>query len=145
MKVRALIVDDSGLMRKMVMTSLRQTLLAEFEFIEAEDGADALEKFNNRNTDIVFVDWNMPGMTGIDFVRQVRSKKNTDHIPIVMVTSENAIGKVAIALDEVGADSYICKPFTVEEMQRKLTKLIEKISLNRKRPSGFFGKLMTGG
>jgi two-component system chemotaxis response regulator CheY len=73
MTIRALVIDDSKVMRSMVMQSLQKTRLADFEFIEAQDGADALEKFDPDEIDIVFADWNMPNMSGIDFVREVRA------------------------------------------------------------------------
>jgi two-component system chemotaxis response regulator CheY len=126
MKLKALVVDDSRVMRNMVMQSLQKTKLADFEFVEAEDGAEALAKFSADDIQIAFVDWNMPNMTGVDFVRKVRALENTADIPMVMVTSEKSMGKVQEALDEAGADNYICKPFTVEEMQVKLKKVIEK-------------------
>jgi two-component system chemotaxis response regulator CheY len=126
MRLRALIIDDSRVMRSMVMQSLQKSGLAEFEFVEAEDGADALSKFNPDDIHIAFVDWNMPNMTGVDFIRKVRALGNTEDIPMVMVTSEKSMGKVQEALDEAGADSYICKPFTVEEMQIKLKKVVDK-------------------
>jgi two-component system chemotaxis response regulator CheY len=141
MKMRAMVVDDSRVMRNMVMQALRKTRLAEFEFVEAEDGADALKKFNPSGLDIVFADWNMPNMNGIDFVRHVRAMANTDHIPIVMVTSEKAMGKVETALDEAGANEYICKPFTVEQLERKLSGLFAEIAQNQQKSSGFFSKL----
>src|SRR5438046_2712115 len=84
MKLRALVIDDSGLMRTRVMKSLRETQLAEFEFTEAQDGSDGLAKFSLNKTDIVFVDWNMPKLSGIDFVRTVRASGKTKHIPIIM-------------------------------------------------------------
>ena len=117
MILKALVIDDSRVMRNMVMQSLQKTKLADFTFIEAEDGVDALAKFNPSEIHIAFVDWNMPNMTGVDFVRKVRAMGNADDIPMVMVTSEKSMGKVQEALDEAGADSYLCKPFTVEEMQ----------------------------
>src|SRR5262249_23047727 len=122
LQVKALVVDDSRVMRNMVMKSLTQSRLAEFEFVEAGDSAKALEKFNPQEIDIAFVDWNMPNMTGIEFVRQARAKGNTEHIPMIMVTSEKTMGKMEEALDQAGANAYICKPFTVEELQHKLTK-----------------------
>lgn len=146
MKLRALVIDDSRVMRNMVMESLRRTRLAEFEFTEAEDGADGVSKFNVKNIDIAFVDWNMPNMSGIDFVRKVRSLGKTEHIPIVMVTSEKSVGKVEEALDKAGANAYISKPFTVEYIQRKVSPLIEEISKKQQeKPSGgFFSKLVGG-
>jgi two-component system chemotaxis response regulator CheY len=115
--LRALVVDDSRVMRRMVMDSLQKTKLAEFEFIEAEDGRDALEKLKNNEFQIAFVDWNMPNMTGVDFVREVRrldKSEDKDPIPLIMVTSEKTMGKVQEALDDAGADGFITKPFTVD-------------------------------
>jgi len=124
-------------MRKMVMKSLTEAKLAEFEFIEAEDGRVALEKLKANSVDIAFVDWNMPNMTGVEFVAEVRSlekKAGEDYpIPMVMVTSEKTMGKIQTALDEAGADSFISKPFTVEELQQKLKKICDRAQLMRMR------------
>jgi two-component system, chemotaxis family, chemotaxis protein CheY len=144
MPLKALVVDDSRVMRNMVKTNLTKARLGEFEFVEAEDGADALTKFDD-SIDIAFVDWNMPNMTGIEFVRQVRARGNTEHVPMVMVTSEKAMGKIEEALDEAGANAYICKPFTAEEMQHKLQSLVEGVEALKQAPppsgGSFFGKL----
>ena len=69
-KVRALVIDDSQVMRNIVMQCLGRSGMGEFEFTEAGDGEEGLKKFSPANTDIVFVDWNMPVMTGIEFVRR---------------------------------------------------------------------------
>lgn len=146
MKLRALVIDDSRVMRNMVMESLRRTALAEFEFSEAEDGSDALTKFNPKTTDIVFADWNMPNMSGIEFVRKVRSMGKTEHVPIVMVTSEKTVSKIEEALDAAGANAYITKPFTVDYMQKKLSPLIEgmdKPATDKPAAGGFFSKLVS--
>jgi two-component system, chemotaxis family, chemotaxis protein CheY len=132
MQLKALVIDDSGVMRKMVMKSLTESKLAEFEFIEAEDGQAALDKLKSSEIDIAFVDWNMPNMNGIDFVKEVRKQERfngSDPIPLVMVTSEKTMGKIQTALDEAGADAFISKPFTVEEIQFKLKKHAEKAQL----------------
>jgi len=161
-KLNALVIDDSGVMRKMVMKSLTEAKLTEFEFTEAADGKDALDKLNGGDFHIAFVDWNMPNMTGIDFVREVRalekSKDDDDPIPLVMVTSEKTMGKVQTALDEAGADAFISKPFTVEELAFKLKKVVDKAQLvavkrlrrqkereqvaAQKSSGGFFSKLL---
>lgn len=143
MKLRALVIDDSRVMRNMVMESLRRTQLAEFEFAEAEDGADGLKKFNPKSTDIIFVDWNMPNMSGIDFVRAVRKTEKTTKVPIIMVTSEKSVGKLEEALDRAGANAYVSKPFTVEYIQRKLSPIVDDISAKAKAGGGFFSKLMS--
>lgn len=134
--LKALVIDDSGIMRKMVMKGLTDAKLATFEFNEAVDGRDALDKFSAGEFDIAFVDWNMPNMTGIEFVKEVRAlekSRDNDPIPLVMVTSEKTMGKVQEALDEAGADGFISKPFTVEELQHKLKKHVDRAQLNAMR------------
>jgi two-component system, chemotaxis family, chemotaxis protein CheY len=149
MKLRALVVDDSRVMRNMMMISLRRTDLAEFEFTEAEDGNDALAKFSPKHTDIMFVDWNMPNLTGIEFIRQVKASGQAEQIPIVMITSEKTVGRLEEALDEVGVDEYITKPFTTDLLKRKLAPLVASIQAHRADHSsiarGFFGRLVGGG
>ena len=142
MKLRALVVDGSRVMRSMVIQTLRKAGVADFEFTEAEDGADALSKFSPKKIDIVFADWNMPKMSGIDFVRKVRSNKKAAHIPIIMVTSEKSMGKVETALDEAGANEYICKPFTPEQLQRKLAPILEGMGEAPEQSGGFFRRLV---
>ncbi len=142
--IRALIIDDSRVMRNMVMNALKQSRLATFEFTEAVDGADALTKFNPTAFDMCFVDWNMPNMTGVEFVKQARAGGTAFHIPMVMVTSEQTMAKIEEALNQAGADSFVCKPFTPEDMRVKLEKLVNKV-LKAKVPAeekgGFFSGL----
>lgn len=145
-KLRALVVDDSRIMRTMVMTTLGKAGLADFEFTEAEDGVDALAKFDPKLIDIIFADWNMPNMSGYDFVRKIRINKKNDHIPVIMVTSEKTVGKMSDALSRAGANAYICKPFTVADLSNKLAKLVAGIPERTDKPSGggFFSKLVGG-
>ena len=138
MQINALIVDDSGIMRKMVMRSLTESRLAQFTFTEAVDGLDALDKFDPKKTDMAFVDWNMPNMCGLDFIKKLRETQKR-HVPTVMITTEGTMGKVGEALDDADVDSYIVKPFTVEVLTKKLEPLFAKM----KKPTGFFGKLAT--
>lgn len=140
MMIRALVVDDSGIMRKMVMRSLAESRLAQFTFTEGVDGADALTKFNPDLIDMIFVDWNMPNMSGIDFVRNVRAACKR-HVPIVMITTESTMAKVEEALDGAGVDSYVCKPFTTDVLKQKLTPLFEKLTAASQPKGGFFSKL----
>jgi two-component system chemotaxis response regulator CheY len=156
-KLRALVVDDSKVMRHMVMETLKKSGLAEFEFVEAVDGQDALNQLPTGDFSIAFVDWNMPNMTGVEFVRAARNwakDKDRDPIPMVMVTSEKTIAKIEEAMDQAGAESFISKPFTAEEMQVKLKRVVEKAATLKARANrqaaadaapppggGFFGKL----
>jgi two-component system chemotaxis response regulator CheY len=130
MKLRALVVDDSRIMRAMVMESLKKSNLAEFEFTEAVDGADAVKKFHRDKFDIIFADWNMPNMSGVEFARHVRGLGKTEHIPIVMVTSEKTMSKVEEALDGAGANAFISKPFTVEYLVQKLSRVVGGLEKN---------------
>jgi two-component system chemotaxis response regulator CheY len=111
-------------------------------FVEAGDGAEGVSKFDPQLIDLVFIDWNMPRMTGIEFARKIRKMKSADQIPLIMITSEKTMDKVEVALNEAGVNAYISKPFTVKELQYKLTKVLESRNQPAKKPSGFFSKLM---
>ncbi|SRR5690554_3236298 len=139
MEIQALVVDDSGIMRKLVIRSLLESKLAQFMFTEAKDGADALEAFKSNPIDMIFVDWNMPNMNGIDFVKEVR-KIEKDHVPVVMITTESTMGKIDEALNTAGIDCFIVKPFTAETLQVKLGPLFDKLT-EPKKSGGFFSKL----
>jgi two-component system chemotaxis response regulator CheY len=140
MDMHAMVVDDSGIMRKMVMKSLMQSKLADFMFTEAVDGQDALTKFDPKVIGMMFVDWNMPNMTGIELVRKIRETAPT-HVPIVMITTEGTMGRVDEAMTQCGVDGYVVKPFTVEVLQKKLEPLFEKLRDSQVKPKGFFGRL----
>lgn len=128
MKLKALVVEDCDVMRKLLMQTLPLTGLAEFQFTEARNGEEALARFSPGKTDIVFVDWNMPRLSGIDFVRKVRASEKSGRIPIVMVTGNNTTGHLQDALDGAGADLYITKPYTIDGLRSRLTKLIERMT-----------------
>jgi two-component system chemotaxis response regulator CheY len=137
MKLRALVVEDCAVMRNLLIQMLPLTGLAEFKIVEAENGADAFARFHPGKIDIAFVDCNMPRLGGIDFVRKVRAMENTAHIPMVMVTGVGTMGSVQDALDEAGADLYITKPYTIDELRKKLTPVVEGIEAQRQaRSSG---------
>ncbi|MBN2171598.1 MAG: response regulator [Candidatus Krumholzibacteriota bacterium] len=146
-KVTAMVVDDSKVMRNLVKQTLKKTGLAEFEFQEAEDGEEALEKFDETITDIVFADWNMPRMSGIALAKEIRNNEKNRRVPIIMVTSEKAMGKVEQALDEVGANAYVTKPFTPDEMKQKIEKIIASLGNKKQQKSdksgGFFKNLVS--
>ncbi|MCD4826050.1 MAG: response regulator [Phycisphaerae bacterium] len=138
--MNAMVVDDSGIMRKMVMRGLNDCDLAEFSFTEAVDGKDALDKFDSGTHEMLFVDWNMPNMNGLEFIIEVR-KQTDHHIPVVMITTESTMGKVEEAMEKAGVDTFICKPFTPDVLQKKLQPLFEKIEGDAKAGGDFFGAL----
>ena len=117
---KVLLVDDSAVMRKIIQRKIEQTGLMVDEFVEAGDGKEALEKVNdNDNIDLILLDWNMPNMSGIEFVRVLRSLNLTNRIPVVMVTTEGSEAKVSEA-KESGADGYLTKPFTTDQLRDTL-------------------------
>ncbi len=124
-KIKSLIVDDSKIMRSAVKRALNQLMIADFEYVEAKDGQDALDKFSD-DIQIMFLDWNMPNMTGLEFAKAVREKGNTDHIPIIMVTAEKSMGKVDKALNEGGASEYVTKPFTADKMYKTISRYFDE-------------------
>ena len=151
--LRAMVVDDSRVMRNMVMQTLQQAGLANFEFTEAGSGSEALGSFDADKIDIIFVDWNMPGMNGIEFAREIRAMSWASHIPIVMITSETGAEKQQNAYDKARITCYVTKPFTVEEIRGKVSVVIEELLKKRektaapaapaKQSGGFFSKLLS--
>src|SRR3954452_5169880 len=116
--VRAVVVDDSKAMRAVLVRML--TSCGYEDIIEATNGVDAFRAIrDNGSPDVVLVDWIMPEMSGIEFIRRARNSGLLDEASVVMVTSETAIDKVAEAL-ESGADEYLMKPFTRDALLEKL-------------------------
>ena len=112
---KVLLVDDSAVMRKIIQRNIKETGLVVDEFVEAGDGNQALDKVNaNGDLDLILLDWNMPNMSGIEFVKTLRSLNLSKRIPVVMVTTEGSDAKVSEA-KESGADGYLTKPFTADQ------------------------------
>jgi two-component system chemotaxis response regulator CheY len=115
--MHALVVDDSEVIRK-ILTAYLQKL--GFQVTSAVNGREALEQLHRmEKADIALVDWNMPEMDGIAFLREVRADVNYDHLPVMMVTTNSELKHVAQAL-EAGANEYIMKPFTADMLREKL-------------------------
>ncbi len=118
--MRALVVDDSRAVRLIIRNILREMGT---EVIEAGDGREALEQLGqNPDVELILVDWNMPVMNGLDFIRAVRTQRAYDEARIVMVTTETESEQVERALT-AGANEYIMKPFTREILVAKLNLL----------------------
>lgn len=116
---KVLIVDDSAVMRKIIQRNIQQSGLVVDEFVEAGDGREALEKVTANDIDLILCDWNMPNMSGIEFVKALRGSGQKGNIPIVMVTTEGSDAKVEEAKNS-GANGYLTKPFTPEQLKSKL-------------------------
>src|ERR1700761_9137490 len=114
-----LIVDDSKVIR-MVAKKILQEL--SFETQEAEDGKIALDICIKKLPDAVLLDWNMPNMNGIDFLRKLRQLPGGDQPVVVFCTTENDIEHIQEAIT-AGANEYIMKPFDSEILQAKFSQV----------------------
>lgn len=115
-----LVVDDFSTMRRIV-----RNLLKELGFVnvqEAEDGVDALNKLRGESFDFVVSDWNMPNMTGIELLKEIRADANLKHLPVLMVTAEAKKENIIMAA-QAGASGYVVKPFTAATLDEKLKKI----------------------
>jgi two-component system, chemotaxis family, chemotaxis protein CheY len=116
---RCLIVDDSSVIRKVARRILERL---DFEVVEAEDGAQALQICRDRMPDVLLVDWNMPNMDGYEFVRQLRRLEHGRGPKIVFCTTENDVAQIARAL-HAGANLHLMKPFDNEILEAKFRQL----------------------
>jgi two-component system chemotaxis response regulator CheY len=114
--IRALIVDDSSVMRKIVARSLRRAGINVSQVVEAENGAEALGALRDNKVDLILCDINMPVMDGLEFVKQLAGVENAKGVPVVMITTEGSEAHVAQALS-AGARGYIRKPFTPDHVK----------------------------
>ncbi len=111
-----LIVDDSRVIRK-VSRHILESL--GFSVEEAENGQDGLDHCSGNMPDVVLLDWNMPVMSGIEFLVQLRRRDGGDKPKVVFCTTENDVAHIREAIS-AGADEYVMKPFDHETLQIKL-------------------------
>ena len=111
-----LVVDDSKVIRK-VARHILETL--NFEVSEAGDGREALDSCLASAPDVVLLDWNMPVMSGMDFLRALRDSTLSHRPKVVFCTTENGMAHIRAAI-EAGADEYVMKPFDRETLESKL-------------------------
>ena len=119
--MQVLTIDDSATMRKIIKDFLSK--MGDFTVIESENCDDGLRKLAATKMDLILVDWNMPGMTGIDFVKAVRSVPDLAGTPIIMVTS-NAEKEQVLSAAMAGVNAYIVKPFTADIFTQKLSEVL---------------------
>ena len=114
-----LIVDDSKVIRMVARKILHEL---EFETEEAADGKLALDACRGKMPDVVLLDWNMPVMSGIEFLRELRQMPDGNSPIVVFCTTENDIEHIQEAI-EAGANEYIMKPFDSEIIQAKFSQV----------------------
>jgi two-component system, chemotaxis family, chemotaxis protein CheY len=124
MAIRALIVDDSSVMRKIVERCLRQAGMDLGQVLEASNGAEALALVNENTFDLILSDINMPVMDGLEFIKHLKEIESAKNIPIVMITTEGGEKSVMEALS-LGAKGYIRKPFTPDQVKEHVIPVLQ--------------------
>ena len=119
--MRIMLVDDSKTMRNIQRNILTQLGYSELE--EACDGQDALSKLSAFNPELMLVDWNMPNMDGLTFVKNIRQQGVKT--PIIMVTTESEKARVIEAI-KAGVNNYVVKPFTPEQLSERVNETMAK-------------------
>ncbi|MBI4979239.1 MAG: response regulator [Spirochaetes bacterium] len=120
MGVQVLIVDDSPSMRQMVHFTLAED---GYEVVEADSGTSALTKLSGSSMKLVITDINMPGMNGIELIKNIRKDDRSKFLPIIVLTTESEQGKQ----DEgkaAGATAWIVKPFTPDKLKETVKKVV---------------------
>lgn len=124
--LKILLVDDFEMIRSLLKQALKQ--LGYTDLTEAVDGMDALEKINKacdsgQPFDLVFLDWNMPKMTGIEVVQKCKSEDKYKNLPFIMITAEREQKSVVTAL-KAGVSDYVIKPFSPRQLSSKIERIL---------------------
>ena len=117
--MRFLVVDDSTTMRRILVNSLKS--LGHNDIVEAGDGREALTKCDG--VAMILTDWNMPNMSGLEFVKALRANPATAALPVVMVTTRSGTDDITTAVS-AGIQDYILKPFTPDALRDKIARVL---------------------
>ena len=126
--MKILIIDDSAIQRKLIIQAIRKAGF-ENEVLEASDGQDAIQKLGTNHQDIglILCDWNMPNMSGVEFLEGVAKVPQVAKIPFFMVTSEGTESRMKEAYEKHPLlTGYIVKPFTPEQLKEKIEVVLKK-------------------
>ncbi len=116
---KVLVVDDSSVMRQIIKNTLKQLGFGGDNLSDAEDGQMGLKRAVDGGFDLIISDWNMPKMTGIEFLKAVRAEGAIKATPFLMVTSEADKEKIVEAV-QAGVSQYIVKPFNANQLEEKI-------------------------
>jgi len=122
--MKILVVDDFSTMRRIIKNLLRDLGFTNTE--EADDGVTALPMLQTGRFDFLVTDWNMPGMTGLDLLKEVRKDANLVSMPVLMVTAESKREQI-IEAAQAGVNGYVVKPFTAATLKEKIDKIVERV------------------
>jgi two-component system chemotaxis response regulator CheY len=123
MSLRVLVVDDSPAMRGLLKKILTQSGLPVETVLDAADGVEGMIRLRENPINLILSDINMPNMDGEEFIRQVKADKAFRDIPVLMITTDNSTARV-LRLRQLGAQGYICKPFTPAMVKEKVLSLL---------------------
>ncbi|MDR3417537.1 MAG: chemotaxis response regulator CheY [Nevskia sp.] len=121
--IRILVVDDFSTMRRIVKNLLHD--LGYANTTEADDGKTAWATLQTQPFDLIITDWNMPGMTGLDLLKNIRGDARFASLKVLMVTAE-AQREQIIEAAKAGVNGYIIKPFTAVTLKEKLDKMAQR-------------------
>lgn len=119
--MKVLVVDDFATMRRIVKNILSQ--LGYKHIIEADDGTTAMDVLKQEKINLIISDWNMPKMTGLELLKNVRANPDLATIPFIMVTAEAQQDNIILAV-KAKVSQYIVKPFTADTLGEKIKKVI---------------------
>ncbi|SDY22662.1 response regulator [Tindallia californiensis] len=116
--MKILSVDDSAIVRKIIRGAVE---VLNYDLLEASDGVEGKKVLENHYEEIglLLLDWNMPGMNGMELLEFIKEDEKYKHIPVMMVTTESEKENIVRAI-KAGADHYVVKPFTMEELIKKV-------------------------
>jgi len=123
--MRILIVDDSRIMRNIVKNTLQGLQYPAETFLEAADGDQAWSILETQEVSLLLVDWNMPGLNGLDLVKKLRATAKFQSLPIIMVTSEAAKYNVIEAV-KAGVSEYLVKPVAEKSLEEKIRRVLDR-------------------
>jgi two-component system, chemotaxis family, chemotaxis protein CheY len=119
--LQILVVDDFSTMRRIIKGLL--TELGYGNISEADDGQTALPLLKSKNFDFLITDWNMPGMPGLELLKQIRADERLKKLPVLMVTAEAKRNQI-IEAAQAGVNGYVVKPFTAVILKEKIEKVL---------------------
>jgi len=123
--MKILVVDDMATMRKIIKNMLSK--IGFTNIVEADDGATALPQVDSaielgEPIEFIISDWNMPHMSGLDFLKKLRAREDTKKLPFLMITAEAEQSNVITAV-QAGVNNYIVKPFSAQTLKEKIDKI----------------------
>ena len=119
--LKALVIDDHMIMRRLVEKNAETLGFGSIE--NAENGLIAMRRINANNYNIVLADWNMPEMSGLELLEEVRKNPELDHMAFVMITAESEKSKIMQAMN-AGATAYLAKPFSPNDFKDMVEKIL---------------------